>query len=647
MIYIADYFALGLVIVLFTFFYDNKTSIRYMPLSSKVFAMVLALTALNAITDLTAGALLSAEGIPVWLNMLVNSLYFIINIVTTSCIALFFFVKILEHTHSRRCKRNAGVALIVMLSLYVLLVIGNVWGGYLFYFDESGAYHRGPLNIIGYFFMFMQMIFVLVCYFRNKETANKLMRRTLCNIFPIIPICILLQRVFPEIMLNSIIIAFVDIVLFMTFMSQRHGVHTLTELNDRHRFFDNVNQLITLKEPFQIFLINLKNFSAINQKYGHIVGDEYLYQFAFSLERTLKDGVAFHMNGTVFAVVLKYTYQSVAERQSGALLDFLNTGIDFDDHHIEVDYIVSHYISCGEETTSTDIFEIMEHSIAKGYGLKQRYVQCNQDIREEIDRMKYLRGRLERIDTARGYEVWYQPIKCLQTGKFCSMEALIRLREMDGSLISPAEFIPLAEKTGQISSITWFVLEQVCHDLKHIPELENTSVSINLPMAQLIEKGFVTRFIGIVDQAGIDHKRICLEFTERTILENFIQTQYIMKELTEAGFRFYLDDFGVGYSNFNCLLQLPFQIIKFDAGLIHDKRTDVYNYPTVQALTRLFHEMDLIVVAEGAETTDEVKALESVGVDRVQGYVFARPMPKDELIGFYKKQLSYPQGEEK
>ena len=156
-------------------------------------------------------------------------------------------------------------------------------------------------------------------------------------------------------------------------------------------------------------------------------------------------------------------------------------------------------------------------------------------------------------------------------------------------------------------------------------------------MPQLLEKGFVPRFMSIVDQAGIEHRRICIEFTERAILENYQQTMSIMEQLTQEGFRFYLDDFGSGYSNFNCLLQLPFQIIKLDACLTKHGKGGKRDYTMVRTLSKLFHDMDLVVVAEGAETDAEVKALAEHGVDRIQGYALARPMPEDKLLDFYQE----------
>ena len=181
-----------------------------------------------------------------------------------------------------------------------------------------------------------------------------------------------------------------------------------------------------------------------------------------------------------------------------------------------------------------------------------------------------------------------------------------------------------------------YCLEEVCSLLKSREELKNISVSINMPMEQLLEKGFVPRFTGIVDQAGLEHRRICIEFTERAILETFEKTLDIMEQMRQDGFQFYLDDFGSGYSNFSCLLRLPFQVIKLDSCMVRPDINDAKDYSTVETLTRLFHEMHLKVVAEGAETEEDVKTLTAQGVDRIQGYALARPMPVEALCRFYE-----------
>ena len=637
MVFVGDYFALALILILCVFFFDSKISIRHMPRTSKLFICCLITTALTAITDLITGHLLILDNVPLWQNVLWNSLYFVINIITTTSIALYLFTRILEHTHEQHCMKKACIGLTVLFVIYMCFIIANIWNGCLFYFDEHGAYCRGPLNVLGYLITVVQQLLVMICFLRNRKNASQSMQRVLWQLLPIVTLCIMIQRIYPEIMMNGFVMALVETVLFLTFQGQREGIHGLTKLNDSHRFFAEIDRRIAIREPFQVFYINIENFGNINHKYGHKFGDEFLYQFAFSLERLLKGSLAFHLNGTAFTIIQRYTYQRDADVQIGELLDFLEQGLECFHEHVAVEYVLVHYVSNGDETTATEVVETLEHAATKLHGLKQRYIRCTNEIREEMVRRRYLRERLQVVDRAHGYEVWFQPIQCLSTGAFCSMEALIRLREPDGSLVSPAEFIPLAEQTGQIFSITWFVLDEVCRILKSTPELKDVSVSINMPMTQLLEKGFIPRFTGIVDQAGIDHRRICIEFTERAILENFQKTHTIMQQLAQEGFRFYLDDFGTGYSNFNCLLQLPFQIIKLDTCLVHSATNGVPDYTMANMLTKLFHNMNLVVIAEGIETNEEVQALAKLGIDRIQGYALARPMPMDTLLNFYRE----------
>ena len=634
--FIGDYFALALAIVLFLFFMDNKNGMRHMATSAKLFLASLLMTAMTAITDLLTGYLLQQTEVPLWENMLVNTLYFLTAVVTTTILALYLFRKILEHTHERHCMHRAYVGLTVIFVIYLGMVIANIWNKQLFYFLEDGTYCRGPLNGLGYIATSMQLVLVLVCFVRNRETASATLHRVLMMVSPIVPLCIIIHMRHPDIMLNSFIIALVVMVLFLTFQGQRHGVHALTQLNDRHRFFAEVDHRIATDEPFQVFLINIKHFGAINQKYGNQFGDEILYRFAFALEKLLPGSMTFHMNGTVFSLVQRYTHQHVSEKQCGILLDFLEKGIQCAGHQVDLEYFVAHYITCGEEKSAMDLYETVEYAVSKAYRMKCRYTQCGLEESNEIKRRRYLIEKLQTVDRKHGYEVWFQPTQCLSTGRFCSMEALVRLRDTDGTMISPGEFIPIAEQTGQISPITWFVLEEVCRTLKNNPALSDITVSINVPQTQLLEKGFVRRFIGIVEQAGVDPKHICIEFTERSLLDNFRQTLNVMDELAERGFRFYLDDFGVSYSNFNCLLQLPFAMIKLDSCLVHLDKDGNKNYTTLRTLTNLFHEMELVVIAEGAETEDEVRMLTEQGVDRVQGFALARPMPVDKLLEFYQ-----------
>ena len=631
--FIGDFFAIGIVIVLCMFFFDGK---HLLTKASRFFVLSLVFTALTAAIDLLTGYLLYIDNTPLWFYMLANTVYFLTNIITTSIIGLYLFTKILEHSYNDHCMIYAKQGLLILFVIYAGFVIANIWTGWLFYFDENQNYCRGPLNALGYSVTICQMILVLICYGRNRKNASKTMRRVLIQTFPVVVLCIIVQRIFPEIMLNGYIMAMVETILFLNFQGQRQGVHVLTNLNDRHRFFDDMATRIAANESFQVFLINIKNFSAINHKYGHFHGDEVLYQLAFALETLIKNSVSYHMNGTVFSLVIPYSSQSYSDACCGSLLYFLDQGIPYMNDQIHFDYLVADYIVDGTVSDTEVFYERLEYAITLAYNQKCRYIRCTPEIGTAMDRRKYLLKRMKAIDEAHGFCVWYQPICCLNTGKFCSMEALIRLQEADGTLISPAEFIPIAEKSGIVSSVTWFVIEQVCKFLRDHPEIGDVSTSINLPMPQLLEKGFVSRLNSIVNLYGVDHHRICLEFTERDILDTFQQTREIMQQLNANGYRFYLDDFGTGYSNFNCLLHLPLSVIKLDASLVHAATSEQGDFKLVQTVTELSHNMGIQVIAEGVETRSEVDALGSMGIDRIQGYAFAKPMSGDALLDFYR-----------
>ena len=630
--FIGDYFAIGLVLVLSLFFFDKR---YYISTASKYFMAALGLTAATAAIDLCTGTLLKAFWAPLWLNVVVNTLYFVVNIMTTSAIALLLFTKILEHSYDDHCMKYAKRGLTILFVIYIGFVAANLWTGCLFYFDEAGLYRRGPLNALGYLITICQMILVMICYIRNRKNADKVMRRVLIQILPVAVLCIVVQRIFPDIMLNGYIMAMADTVLFLNFHGQRQGVNSLTRLNDRHRFFKEIEMRMAADQRFQAFLIDIKNFNVINQKYGHKNGDELLYQFAFSLEKLIKSSSAFHMNGTEFALLIPYTWQKTADGYCGVLLQYLDNGVEFMGEQIVLDYIAAEYIVDDPDVSAEVFYERLEYAARLAREQDCQYIRYTPDIGERMDREYYLRERIKNVTRDQGFQVWYQPVRCLENGKYCSMEALIRLQEPDGSLVSPGEFIPLAEETGVITSVTWFVLEEACRFLSSREELAEVNVSINLPMLQLLEPGFATRLNSIVDRFGVGHGRICLEFTEREILETFEQTRGVMRELTASGYRFFLDDFGTGYSNYSCMLQLPFHTVKLDASLLRVSQ-EKGNRELLPALTKLLHDLGVQVVAEGVETQAEVDHLTACGVDRIQGFFYARPMDEEKIVAFYQ-----------
>ena len=211
-------------------------------------------------------------------------------------------------------------------------------------------------------------------------------------------------------------------------------------------------------------------------------------------------------------------------------------------------------------------------------------------------------------------------------------------------MISPAEFIPLAEETGLIGELSWIVLEGTCRLLGSGRAPDLRSVSINLSMQQFAEQELISRIVDSLDRNGVPHDRLKVEITERVLLQDMDRMRTAMAEMASRDIHFYLDDFGTGYSNLSCVLDLPFECVKLDQSLVaefpDDQRADLL----VRTLVCLFHNMGLQVMAEGVEAVPQAETLARYGADWIQGYYYARPMPESELIPFLKEKNHAPQG---
>ena len=269
------------------------------------------------------------------------------------------------------------------------------------------------------------------------------------------------------------------------------------------------------------------------------------------------------------------------------------------------------------------------------------------DARKERERLVFLMR--EALQKGR-FEVWYQPSFYHDSQMFESAEALLRMYDEKGHLVSPTAFIPVAEETGLIDEITPFVLERVCAFLKRGEASQIKTVSVNIPVRQLINPTIREEITSIVERSGISPEQIRLEVTERDVEHAGDAPVSAMQTLMDKGYLFMLDDFGIGYSNISRILDLPFDCIKLDRSLVVQMKKDARRWVVIKDyLVPLLHQMGRYVVAEGVETKEQLELVLGCNINRVQGFYFARPMPERELIRFLGTQgtpLQTPSGDE-
>lgn len=626
---IGNSLAFGILILISIVFFRTK---YYLTKASKYYRISLLLSFLTAIISTARLETVRLSTTPEWLVVGITTVEFFIVFILTSIMTFYLASKITEHILEENTLRPAKIVLVANASVFSLAVIINI--RYRYIFDVvDGSFVNGPLAFLPYLIIIPQFILVALYCLQYRKTLNQKILFALIESVFIIGFCLGAKFIY-DVSVLAFTLSLIQLVFLLDFQRQKMGVNSVTKLNDGRSFFSELEKRIKKDSDFKVYLIWIENFRIIKQNYGQKIGDEALYRFASSLDRLFLNSSAFHMYGTNFTLIVDNKSSDI--NYTDKLLEFLDAGLTIDKKELKLDYIVAEHTWMQDEPNTDAFYEKLEYAASIAKENHNRFITYTLDLEIARLRKKYLINRMQKVSSEEGFEIWFQPIFSNSQNGFFSAEVLLRLKEKNGSFISPAEFIPIAEKTGQINAITWFVIEETCRALSEIAEFDGIRASINLPMLHLVDPSFEDRLNKIVDKYKISHDRISFEFTERVILDDLDVAEKNMCRLTKSGYSFYLDDFGVGYSNFNCVLRLPLKTVKLDMTLTATAETLEKNHNLVCILTDLFHDMGLTVTAEGAETYEQIELLREYGVDNIQGYYYAKPMPVKKAAEFFK-----------
>ena len=236
--------------------------------------------------------------------------------------------------------------------------------------------------------------------------------------------------------------------------------------------------------------------------------------------------------------------------------------------------------------------------------------------------------------------VYCQPVKNVRTGKYDTAEALMRIRLEQTGMVFPNEFIPLAEKYGYVHTLTGIILNKTCRIIKELMDTgyQFRRISINVSVIELSDDNFCNDFIRIVRENGVPSDKIAIELTESQSESDFLMMKKKIAELKEMGINFYLDDFGTGYSNMERIMELPFDIIKFDRSLVLASDESEKSRRIVVGLSNIFSEMNYSVLFEGVEVPEEEKMCIAMNASYLQGFKYSKPIPIEELTQYFEKQ---------
>ncbi|HVK93637.1 MAG TPA: EAL domain-containing protein, partial [Noviherbaspirillum sp.] len=424
----------------------------------------------------------------------------------------------------------------------------------------------------------------------------------------------------------------------------------LTGLPNRRLLLDRLQQAVAgsgrSSQSGALLFIDLDNFKALNDTVGHDKGDLLLQQVALRLSSSVrKSNTVARLGGDEFVVMLEDLNPVVTEAAAQARIVAEKILTAFQQpfalggyaHHSSPSIGVALF---GGESSSVD--ELLKRADLAMYQAKaagRNTVRFfDPDMQKTISARVALEADIRKGMTRSEFVLHYQ-VQVDRHGHMTGAEALLRWRHPRRGIVSPTEFISLAEDTGLILPLGQWVLETACMQLASwatYPETSGLTLSVNVSVRQFRHPEFVPRLLVVLERSGADPHKLKLELTESMLIDNLSDTIAKMGELKARGVGFSLDDFGTGYSSLSYLKRLPLDQIKIDQSFVNDVLTDPNDAAIARTIVALGHSLGLIVIAEGVETEQQRDFLAQYGCDAYQGFLYSLPLPAEQFLAFMR-----------
>ncbi|MDD2881053.1 MAG: EAL domain-containing protein [Rhodoferax sp.] len=430
----------------------------------------------------------------------------------------------------------------------------------------------------------------------------------------------------------------------LALFDQLTGLPNRTQLQSRFKSALNLAQ--RNGEAMTLMFLDIDHFKNINDTLGHSVGDQLLLAVAGRLKSTLREeDTLSRMGGDEFILLLPGTDQEGARQVAVKLIAAAARPTQIEAYELvtTISIGIAMYPDDGEdfETLSKNADTAM-YRVKRAARNDFRFF--TQEMQANSARSLQLVNALHHALARNELHLHYQPQVAMKDGRVMGAEALLRWHQPELGPISPAEFIPLAEESGQILAIGEWVLRTAVSQLRSWIKggLPPMVMAVNLSAVQFRHPNLPELVARILDEAELSHEYLELELTEATAMENPLHAIAVMNRLHERGIRMSIDDFGTGYSSLSYLKKFKVYKLKIDQSFVHDLNEDADDKAIVTAIINLASSLGLKTIAEGVETADQLAYLHLQGCDEVQGYYFSRPLPADEFDRFVRQQSTQP-----
>lgn len=417
------------------------------------------------------------------------------------------------------------------------------------------------------------------------------------------------------------------------------NIDPLTKLFNRIAFSENLKLLIDSSKlhdkTLAVLFIDLDGFKTINDSHGHAIGDKVLLETAKRLSSQTKDQQCLcRWGGNEFLIVLQDSHVDQAYDFAKQLIISLSQPIEIEHHVLAVGATIGIAMYPEHGTNEAQLITLADTAMyVQKQNTKSNVCVFTEQMRERLHREIKLKQGLTQALKKEELFVVFQPVIDSQSGEVGFCEALLRW-ELDGELISPYEFIPVAEQNGLICSIGAWVLEHSCQLAANWSFDKTVDLSVNVSVAQVMQGDFLSTVNSALDNSGFAAKNLHIEITESIFAEDIDYILEQMKALQGLDIKVSVDDFGTGFSSLALLQSLSADVVKIDRSFI--ATIDKGGKAIIQATQYMAGELGYTVVAEGVETKAQADVLSAMGIESLQGYYFSKPMRVEALDAWHK-----------
>ncbi|MEZ5373834.1 MAG: EAL domain-containing protein [Microthrixaceae bacterium] len=422
----------------------------------------------------------------------------------------------------------------------------------------------------------------------------------------------------------------------------------LTGLANRTMFADRITAALDAADldttTIAALFIDIDDFKIVNDSLGHAVGDHLLSEVAHRLVGHLgTSGTAARLGGDEFAVlVVTDEGEAAVAEMAERILSVVAEPFTIEGREIRVTCSIGIALAMRDDAGTTTDTKVLLRSadvamyLAKDRG-RNRAAMFEEHLHTTVFERMELKADLERALNSDQLRCHYQPIVSLRSGRITGLEALVRWKHPTRGFMSPDSFIPLAEDTGLIIGLGGKVLREACAQLRtwqlEVPGRSTLTMSVNLSVRQLMHEGIIAEVREVFDETGVDPATVTLEITETSLMHDTELTRHRLDQLRSLGCRLAVDDFGTGYSSLKYVQRFPIDLIKIDRAFVSGLGSGPDGGAVVASMVDLARRIGVATVAEGIEESSELEALQALGADYGQGYLFSRPLPVDQIDG--------------